>query len=199
MIERLDESPNEVGRQMMVTATAPDHDENRRSCPLVDDGTLPGVRTTDGRHGCRICEDLPCLATAISQGNLPFLAPQAIVPDLQATTKEGAFREILRQLVKTGALSATDLEDATTAVLSREDKGSTGIGHGIAIPHASHGAVRREVGAVARSRCGIEFDSLDGQRVQLIFLLLSPPDNPGDHIRALAAIAKHVRMLGMAD
>jgi PTS system fructose-specific IIA component/PTS system nitrogen regulatory IIA component len=171
------------------------HKDQRQAfdCGVLSDH---GSETCGGSHG--LCKDIPRLAEAMSRGDLPFLAPKAILRDLRATTKGGAVREILGQLAATGAVDMSELESTIAAILEREGKGSTGIGNGIAIPHASHSSVNREVGAVARSQAGIEFDSLDGGRVHLIFLLLSPPNRPADHIRALAAIAKYLRSLGAA-
>ena len=71
--------------------------------------------------------------------------------------------------------------------------GSTGIGRGVAVPHTKHPSVDRLVGTVAVSRKGIEFESLDGEPVQLFFLLVSPPDRPGDHLRALENISRQLR------
>jgi mannitol/fructose-specific phosphotransferase system IIA component (Ntr-type) len=134
---------------------------------------------------------------AVSAGELQFLIDDAIVPDLRATTKEEAIREILVHLASSGAVDANDLDGAAQAILSREELGSTGIGHGVAIPHASLPSVCREVGAVAGTRQGIDFNSRDGRPVHLIFLLLSPPDNPSDQVQALAGIARYLRSRGV--
>ncbi len=77
--------------------------------------------------------------------------------------------------------------------MKREELGSTGIGRGIAVPHTKHAGVDRLVGTVGVSSDGIEFDSLDGQKAQLFFLLVSPPDRPGDHLRALENISRQLR------
>ena len=63
--------------------------------------------------------------------------------------------------------------------------GSTGIGRGVAVPHTKHPSVDRLVGTVGVSQEGVDFDSLDGEKVQLFFLLVSPPDRPGDHLQKL--------------
>ena len=80
-----------------------------------------------------------------------------------------------------------------TAILKREELGSTGIGRGVAVPHTKHPSVDRLVGSVAISSEGVNFDSLDGEQVQLLFLLISPPDRPGDHLRALENISRQLR------
>jgi PTS system fructose-specific IIA component/PTS system nitrogen regulatory IIA component len=77
--------------------------------------------------------------------------------------------------------------------MKREELGSTGIGRGIAVPHTKHASVSQPVGTVGISRGGVDFQSLDGEKVQLFFLLISPPDRPGDHLRALENISKQLQ------
>ena len=79
------------------------------------------------------------------------------------------------------------------AILKREDLGTTGIGRGVAVPHTKHPSVDKLVGTVAVSQEGIDFDSLDGDPVHLFFLLVSPPDQPGQHLRALENISRQLR------
>jgi PTS system fructose-specific IIA component/PTS system nitrogen regulatory IIA component len=79
------------------------------------------------------------------------------------------------------------------AVMKREELGSTGIGRGVAVPHTKHSSVNRLIGTVGISREGVDFQSLDGEKVQILFLLVSPPDRPGDHLRALENISRQLR------
>ena len=79
------------------------------------------------------------------------------------------------------------------AILKRELLGSTGIGRGVAIPHTKHNSVDRLIGTVALSKAGIPFDSLDGEPVFVFFLLISPQDRPGDHLRALENVSRCLR------
>ena len=122
-----------------------------------------------------------------------FVAPDAIRAQVAAVTKEGVIREMTRALVDAGRISAGDEESIVKAILKREDLGSTGIGRGVAVPHTKHPGVTRLVGTVAVSPKGIDFESLDGDPVQLLFLLISPPDRPGDHLRALESISRQLR------
>jgi len=122
-----------------------------------------------------------------------FVAPDAIRAQVAAVTKEGVIREMTRALVDAGRISAGDEESIVKAILKREDLGSTGIGRGVAVPHTKHPGVTRLVGTVAVSPKGIDFESLDGDPVQLFFLLVSPPDRPGDHLRALESISRQLR------
>lgn len=77
--------------------------------------------------------------------------------------------------------------------MKREELGSTGIGRGIAVPHTKHPSVDQLTGTVGISQEGVDFQSLDGEPVQLFFLLVSPPDRPGDHLRALENISRQLR------
>jgi mannitol/fructose-specific phosphotransferase system IIA component (Ntr-type) len=122
-----------------------------------------------------------------------FVAVEAIRPNVAATTKEGVIREMSQSLVDAGKITAGELESIVKAIMKREDLGSTGIGRGVAVPHTKHPSVSRLVGTVAISQAGIDFESLDGEPVQLLFLLVSPPDRPGDHLRALENISRQLR------
>jgi mannitol/fructose-specific phosphotransferase system IIA component (Ntr-type) len=122
-----------------------------------------------------------------------FVVRSAIVVDLQATAKEEAIREIVGSLRDAGALPSTDVESITRAILNREELGSTGIGQGVAVPHTRHPKVDRLVGTVALSRKGVDFAALDSESVDILFLLVSPPNQPGDHLRALENISRHLK------
>ncbi|MHB1034102.1 MAG: PTS sugar transporter subunit IIA [Pirellulales bacterium] len=122
-----------------------------------------------------------------------FVSPEAILPDLAAEDKESAIREVARALMDAGKIAPDELESIVKAIMKREELGSTGIGRGVAVPHTKHPSVERLVGAVAVSREGVDFNSLDGDKVHLFFLLISPPDRPGDHLRALENISRQLR------
>ena len=122
-----------------------------------------------------------------------FVAVDAIRSDIESDTKQGVIREMAEALVEAGKIAPGELEGIVKAIMKREDLGSTGIGRGVAVPHTKHPSVDRLVGTVAVSRKGIEFESLDGEPVQLFFLLVSPPDRPGDHLRALDNISRLLR------
>jgi mannitol/fructose-specific phosphotransferase system IIA component (Ntr-type) len=123
-----------------------------------------------------------------------FICPKAIVADLAAVDKESAIREIVQALCKAGGLDAKQEENIVKAILKREELGSTGIGRGVAVPHTKHASVDRLVGTVAVSHQGVDFASLDGETVHLFFLLVSPTDRPGDHLRALENISRQLRV-----
>jgi len=122
-----------------------------------------------------------------------FVANDAVRSHVHAATKEGVIREMAQSLVDAGKIAPGDLEGIVKAIMKREDLGSTGIGRGVAVPHTKHPSVNKLVGTVAVSQQGIDFQSLDGEPVQLFFLLVSPPDRPGDHLRALENISRQLR------
>lgn len=122
-----------------------------------------------------------------------FVVREAIVPSLKSTTKEEVIREMVGSLRNQGAIHATEEDAVVAAILKREELGSTGIGNGVAVPHTKHSSVEKLSAAVAISRTGVDFASLDGEDVFILFLLVSPPDRPGDHLRGLENISRHLR------
>jgi fructose-specific phosphotransferase system IIA component len=122
-----------------------------------------------------------------------FVIRDAIIVDLQATTKVEAIREMVLGLHQAGQLPDEDVESVIRAILNREELGSTGIGMGVAVPHSRHATLKRLIGSVAISQKGVDFAALDGEPVSIFFLLVSPQDQPGDHLRALENISRHLK------
>ena len=122
-----------------------------------------------------------------------FVNREAVRAELAAEDKEAVVREVVQALLDAGGIEEAELESIVRAILKREELGSTGIGRGVAVPHTKHPSVDKLVGTVAVSAEGVDFDSLDGEKVQLFFLLISPPDRPGDHLRALENISRQLR------
>jgi fructose-specific phosphotransferase system IIA component len=122
-----------------------------------------------------------------------FVSRQAVTADLSADTKETVIREMVQSLLDVGKVQPQEFDSIVKAILKREELGSTGIGRGVAVPHTKHPSVERLVGAVAVSAEGVDFNSLDGEKVHLFFMLISPPDRPGDHLRALENVSRQLR------
>jgi PTS system fructose-specific IIA component/PTS system nitrogen regulatory IIA component len=122
-----------------------------------------------------------------------FVVRDAILTDLKAATKDAAIRSMVESLSRAGHIKSADQEGIIAAILKREELGSTGIGKGVAVPHTKHSSVDKLVATIALSKEGVEFASLDGESVHILFLLVSPPDRPGDHLRALENISRHLR------
>lgn len=119
-----------------------------------------------------------------------LLSAEQIVPEMKAGERWAAINELVDQLVEHGKIREDDREQVWESIKQREQTMSTGIGFGIAIPHASSDMVDEVVAAFGRSTTGIEFDSLDGQPVYFIVLFVVPKDQFQTHLRTLAAIAK---------
>ena len=111
-----------------------------------------------------------------------FIQVAAIRADLTARDKAGAIEELVSGLVESKGILDDQRDSIIKAIMKREELGSTGIGRGVAVPHTKHPSVDRLVGTVGVSTDGVDFNSLDGEKVQLFFLLVSPPDRPGDHL-----------------
>ena len=122
-----------------------------------------------------------------------FITTKAIRAELKAQSKEAVVEELVQALLDAGEIEADQQEDIVASIMKREELGSTGIGRGVAVPHTKHPSVQKLVGTVGVSEEGVDFDSLDGERVQLFFLLISPPERPGDHLRALENISRQLR------
>lgn len=124
---------------------------------------------------------------------MDFVVPSAIVTDMPVANKEGAIRGLVGALKAAGIIPVESEESIVAAILKREELGSTGIGNGVAVPHTKHVSVSKLVAAIALTRDGVDFQSLDGGQVHILFLLVSPPDRPGDHLRGLENISRHLR------
>jgi PTS system fructose-specific IIA component/PTS system nitrogen regulatory IIA component len=122
-----------------------------------------------------------------------FINANAIRSDLTSDSKPKVISELVDCLLAAEQIRAEDRDDIVSAIMRREELGSTGIGRGVAVPHTKHPSVDRLVGTVGVSVDGVDFDSLDGDKVQLFFLLISPPERPGDHLRALENISRQLR------
>lgn len=120
-----------------------------------------------------------------------LLKKESIVADLQATTKQGILRELARAVAPVAGI---DVQDIAAVLMERESLGSTGIGGGIAIPHGKLNSIKEIILGFGRSRSGVSYDSLDGKPVYIFFLLLTPENSTGGHLKVLAQISKLLKM-----
>ncbi len=118
---------------------------------------------------------------------LDFLSSDAIKISLESKNKKDVIKELVELLVKTGKVK--DKKKMVQTLVEREDLGSTGIGQGIAIPHGKSDTVTDLAAAFGLSPEGISFDSLDGEPVNIFFLLVAPEGAAGAHLKALARIS----------
>ena len=117
-----------------------------------------------------------------------FIVPEAIVPALASTERDGVLRELVAALADAGALPQTAIDEVLSAIIKREQNGSTGFGKGVAVPHVKHAKVKKMAGTIGRSEAGIDFAALDHQPVYSVVLLLSPENQPQQHLQAMNII-----------
>jgi PTS system nitrogen regulatory IIA component len=117
-----------------------------------------------------------------------YLTESDILPDLQANSREDVLREMVGHLHDEGKVK--DAGGLVQVLLEREMLGSTGIGHGVAIPHGRLAGLKEILLVFGRSEKGVEFEAHDGRPVNLFFLLVAPEDSAGLHLKALARISR---------
>jgi mannitol/fructose-specific phosphotransferase system IIA component (Ntr-type) len=122
-----------------------------------------------------------------------FVCLDAIIPQLQALDRDGVISELVSALADAGKIGTSKPGDIAEAVIKRENEASTGIGKGVAVPHAKHPAISQVVAAVGCSIEGIDFSSLDKQPVYSIILLLSPVDGADKHLQAMENIFRNLQ------
>jgi mannitol/fructose-specific phosphotransferase system IIA component (Ntr-type) len=122
-----------------------------------------------------------------------FIVTEAIVPELKAMDRDGAIRELVESLAGAGGLPESAVEDVVAALVKREQNGSTGFGKGVAVPHVKHAKVSKMSGTIGRSAVGIDFAALDHQPVFSIVLLLSPENQPQQHLQAMNIVFSNLQ------
>lgn len=119
-----------------------------------------------------------------------LITPYGVIPSLKAKNK----KQVLQDLSERAAdLTGLDQREVFNTLLQRERLGSTGVGNGIAIPHGKMAALNHIIGLFARLDDPVDFDSIDEEPVDLIFLLLAPESAGADHLKALARISRLLR------
>ena len=119
-----------------------------------------------------------------------FLSPERVLANITSTTKKDALKEISEFVSNVEQVDVLSSKHLFNAILDREELGSTGIGDGVAIPHAKIHGLTELCACFARSAHGVNFESIDSQPVQLIFMLLVPENSAGMHLKALARISR---------
>jgi mannitol/fructose-specific phosphotransferase system IIA component (Ntr-type) len=117
-----------------------------------------------------------------------FIVDEAIVPELKASDRDSVIRELVESLATAGAAPQEAVNEIVAALVKREQNGSTGFGKGVAVPHVKHPKVNKMAGAIGRSGSGIDFAALDHQPVYSVFLLLSPENQPQQHLAAMNCV-----------
>ena len=121
---------------------------------------------------------------------LDIFATDRLLLDLRAREMKGAIKELVQHLVSVDAVECDSARKVERAINKRESEGTTGIGKGVAMPHAKGcKSISETVAVFARSHEGINFNSVDGGLVQLVFLVVSPPDQAHEHLQVMRKIA----------
>jgi PTS system nitrogen regulatory IIA component len=119
-----------------------------------------------------------------------ILDPKCVVLPLKGKEKKEIIKELIDVLVQNRKIKEKDKEEVFKSVMEREKLGSTGVGLGIAIPHGRTAAVDKLIGALGISPEGVEFETLDGEPVHFVFLILSPLEATSDYLRAISRVAR---------
>ncbi|HTF34402.1 MAG TPA: PTS sugar transporter subunit IIA [Myxococcota bacterium] len=122
---------------------------------------------------------------------MDILVRDAVILDLSSHAKRDVLAEMAQRLA--AAEPGLDEQRLLEVLLERESLQSTGIGEGVAIPHGKLPGLKRLIASFARSRAGVDFESIDGLRTQLFFLLVVPEHSGGQHLKALARISRFFR------
>lgn len=125
---------------------------------------------------------------------LDLVHPKAIVPNLVSRERNGAIRELVEVLAEAGGLPTESVESVIKSIIARErTRGTTGFGKGMAAPHAKIDGLSSVIASVGRSAAGIDFSSLDGAPVHGVFLIVSPADQPEEHLRAMDLVFRNLQ------
>lgn len=119
-----------------------------------------------------------------------FLSRKAIGADIKSAKKEDVLRELVDLLIASGDIDKKYRAKLVEQLMAREALGSTAIGQGVGIPHTKSECVNNLVASFGLSQKGVDFDSLDGEKVYIFFLLIAPTDSSGPHLKALARISR---------
>lgn len=122
-----------------------------------------------------------------------MIARKAIVPSLKAADKRAAILELVKVIKTSYGPEKFQVKEVVEAVMEREKLGSTGLGAGVAVPHARAAGIRTVMGAFGRHAKGVDFNALDGEPVHLVFLIISPVSQPEEYQKALKCVMEAIR------
>lgn len=117
----------------------------------------------------------------------------SIVPELEATDRNGVIRELIQSLADHGAVKREHVETIARATIARENQGSTGFGKGVAVPHVKDQRIEKMTATIGRSSHGVDFAALDRAPVYTVVMLLSPAAAPEEHLAAMERIFRYLQ------
>lgn len=118
---------------------------------------------------------------------------KALVPQLQSEDRDGVIHELIDGLINAKIVDAAIRDELIKRITSREKKGSTGFGKGVAVPHVKHPDVKKLAATIGVSPRGVDFNALDKEPVYSVVLLLSPEDKPDEHLQAMENIFRNLQ------
>jgi PTS system nitrogen regulatory IIA component len=122
-----------------------------------------------------------------------LFTPESVTADLSVASQKQLFQDMAKQLIEAHGLTGIACRDVVAAAVERERLGSTGVGNGVALPHARIDGLDRVVAGFARLETPLDFDAVDERPVDLVVFLLAPADAAGAHLRALARVSRQLR------
>lgn len=122
-----------------------------------------------------------------------FLTRSAIIKEIGSTDKKSTIKELVEIIKSAYSLRGFKTDNIVDALMKREKLGSTGIGNGVAVPHAKLEGLKNVVASFGRSQAGIDFNAVDGSPVHLIFLILAPADKPEANLQALQRVSQAIK------
>jgi mannitol/fructose-specific phosphotransferase system IIA component (Ntr-type) len=161
-------------------------------CPVCGKTVFIEPSSPPGDAPCPYCGCLLWFLESPGQSQLYGLH-QFSVADRSIRTRTQALTAILDRLVESHALPSDSKPGLLAALLRREELGSTAIGGGLAVPHAQSPDIDHTIGALVTIPAGVDFGESDGQTVRRVCVLLSPLDQPGEHLRLLESLARWLR------
>jgi mannitol/fructose-specific phosphotransferase system IIA component (Ntr-type) len=132
-------------------------------------------------------------AKGVGMKLVDIIDASSVIPELKSTTRNGVIRELVQSLADHGAVDPEAAETAAKAAIRRENTGTTGIGKGVAVPHAKHKCIKKITATIGRSSRGVDFAALDRAPVYSVVLLLSPEKAHDDHLAAMEKIFRQLQ------
>jgi mannitol/fructose-specific phosphotransferase system IIA component (Ntr-type) len=175
--------------------TSPTDDCFPLQCDHCKAVSIVNVTHAPGDLVCPGCEAF-LWVQAVTEVTRRFeFVPDVRIPMIESTDRDEVLTTIVGRMAQEAAWSPRRVDEFRTAILRREEFGSTGIGHGFALPHAKASWVQACTTAMAFVPHGVDFDALDGKPVHTVILLASPQTAPADHLRTLDRVARSIRSL----
>lgn len=122
-----------------------------------------------------------------------FVLTKALVPQLETTDRDEVIHTLVDAIIDAGGVDKSLRDELIASILDRENKGSTGFGKGVAVPHVKHTKIEKMVATIGVSATGVDFNALDKQPVYSVFMLMSPEDKPDDHLHAMENIFRNLQ------